>query len=108
MKLILEVMSEAGCGRVNVVEAIEAAKVEYKSSSPTVDQILQVLLGEDTDPGSDSDQEEQEVFSQKIPQKVSLSKIRPISAVIKINSVVLRSCSMIPLLKSTNNGMLNS
>ena len=76
-KLILEVMSEAGCGRINVVEAIEAAKMEYNSSSPTVEQTLHVLLGEDTEPGSDSDQE---VFSQKLPQKVSLPLSRSSSS----------------------------
>ena len=69
-ELIREVMAEAACRRVNVVEAIEAAKVEYNSSSPTVGQVLHVLLGEDTESERDSDGED-EVFSQAPPQEVS-------------------------------------
>ena len=71
-ELIREVMAEAGCSRVNVVEAIEAAKLEYSSSSPTVEQVLHVLLGEVTEPETDSEHEEPAGLSQPRPQKVSL------------------------------------
>ena len=66
-ELVRDVMHEVGCRRVNVMEAIEQAKLSFNSSSPTYQQIVQVLSGEYRD--SDSDEE--------VPRRRKKKKISP-------------------------------